>query len=139
MSDLTTLLKAAGGRPEDALVWVQSGQTATIAQQWHALPKAMAAGNVEALSDFSPADAVDALQKLCHDVWATKSGGQPRFFALADLPSNGAKLTATALATWAKELTTSARTVEHPYNAGLMLEFLASRAKAALKSGQAPV
>ena len=36
------------------------------------------------------------------------------------------------MANWAKELSTTARTVEHPYNPGLMLESLASRAKIAL-------
>ena len=39
-----------------------------------------------------------------------------------------------ALANWAKELATTARTVEHPYNPGLMLEALTSRAKIALNS-----
>ena len=37
-----------------------------------------------------------------------------------------------ALSQWAKELAITARTVEHPYNPGLMLEFLVSRAALAL-------
>ena len=37
-----------------------------------------------------------------------------------------------ALANWSKELAVTARTVEHPYNPGLMLESLTSRAKVAL-------
>ena len=133
-ADLKTLLTAAGGRPADALAWVQSGQAAAIAQSWQALPKAMAKGDVAALSDFLPSQAVDALQKLCHDVWAVKTGAQPRFFSPADLPAAHPKSGMFALANWAKELATTTRTVEHPYNPGLMLESLASRAKIALNS-----
>ena len=141
-ADLRTLLTAAGGRPADALGWVQSGQAAALAQSWQALPKAMAQGNVAALADMLPAQAVDALQKLCHDVWVTRAGGQPRFFEAADLEAatpnaakHAGKPAATyALSVWAKELASTARTVEHPYNPGLMLESLASRAKIALNS-----
>ena len=133
-ADLKTLLTAAGGRPADALAWAQSGQAAAIAQSWQALPKAMARGDVSALSDWLPSQAVDALQKLCHDVWAVRAGAQPRFFSLADLPAAPARSGTLGLATWAKELATTARTVEHPYNPGLMLESLASRASVALNS-----
>ena len=133
-SDLKTLLIAAGGRPADALAWVFSGQAATIAQNWQALPKAMAKGDISALGDFLPAQAVDALQKLCHDVMAVRAGAWPRFFDASDLPVAPAKPGMFALANWAKELSTTARTVEHPYNPGLMLESLASRAKFALNS-----
>lgn len=132
--DLKTLLTAAGGRPADALAWAQSGQAAVIAQSWQALPKAMAKGDVSALSDWLPSQAVDALQKLCHDVWAVRSGAQPRFFSMTNLPAAPASSGTFGLATWAKELATTARTVEHPYNPGLMLESLASRAKIALSS-----
>ncbi len=136
-ADLKTLLTAAGGRPADALAWVQSGQAAAIAQSWQALPKAMARGDVAAISDFSPPQAVDALQKLCHDMWSVRVGAAPRFFNLADLPAapvGSSGSSGFALATWAKELSTTARTVEHPYNPGLMLESLTSRAKIALNS-----
>ena len=133
-ADLKTLLTAAGGRPADALAWAQSGQAASIAQSWQALPKAMAKGEVAALSDWLPSQAVDALQKICHDVWSVRMGAQPRFFSLADLPAAPVKSGTFGLAAWAKELSTTARTVEHPYNPGLMLESLASRAKIALNS-----
>jgi DNA polymerase-3 subunit delta' len=133
-ADLKTLLTASGGRPADVLAWVQSGQAAAIAQSWQALPKAMVQGDVAALSDFLPSQAVDALQKLCHDIWVVKMGAQPRFFSPADLPAAASTSGMFALASWAKELATTARTVEHPYNPGLMLESLASRAKIALNS-----
>jgi DNA polymerase-3 subunit delta' len=96
----------------------------------------MALGDATALADWAPAQAVDALQKLCHDVWAVKTGAQPRFFSLEDLASvagsTHGKTGMYALAIWSKELATTARTVEHPYNPGLMLESLASRARLAL-------
>ena len=130
--DLETLLTAAGGRPADALAWAQSGQAGVIAKSWQALPMAMARGDAQALVDWAPAQALDALQKICHDVWAVKLGAAPRFFDAADLPALPTKSGSMALATWSKELATSARSVEHPYNAGLMLEALASRAKVAL-------
>lgn len=135
MDDLQTLLVAAGGRPADALAWIQNNLASQIAQSWHALPKALARGDVSAIADWVPAQAVDALQKLCHDVWAVKAGASPRFFAPEDLPSSATGKTGMyALATWSKELATTARTVEHPYNPGLMLESLTSRAKLALNA-----
>lgn len=131
--DLKILLTAAGGRPADALAWVQTGQASAIAQSWQALPKAMARGDAAALSEWAPAQAVDALQKICHDIWAVRVGAEPRFFSRSDLPATlPGQASMYALANWSKELAATARTVEHPYNAGLMLESLTSRAKIAL-------
>jgi len=135
-ADLQTLLVAAGGRPADALAWAQDAPPGESAQHWHALPKAMARGDVSALSDWAPAQAVDALQKLCHDVLAVRMGATPRFFAAADLSAAAGKAGAGlyALAGWSRELAAIARTVEHPYNPGLMLESLVSRARIALNA-----
>lgn len=139
-ADLQTLLVAAGGRPADALTWAQNTAPAEAAQHWQALPKAMARGDVSALSDWAPAEAVDALQKLCHDVLAVRMGAAPRFFNAGDLPAQPPAAVGKAggglyaLAGWAKELATTARTVEHPYNPGLMLESLVSRARLALNA-----
>ena len=123
------LLCAAGGRPEDALLFSQSGPSGSHAQAWVNLPKAMARGDVSVLKDWTPAQAVDALHKLCHDVLAVKTGASPRFFEAADLPAGGSVATLTA---WAKALAAATRTVEHPFNAGLMLEALVSQAQNAL-------
>jgi len=132
-ADLHTLLAAAGGRPADALDRLQAGPSSASAQHWQALPKAVARGDSSALADMAPAQAVDALQKLCHDVMAVKAGAQPRFFNAGDLPASKAGGPGfLALGAWAKELAATARTVEHPYNPGLMLETLASRARQAL-------
>lgn len=122
------LLRAAGGRPEDALRLHQAGRDP---KAWALLPKAVARGEVAALADWSPAEAVDALQKLCHDLLARHSGASARFFQATDLPPGGSLR---ALSDWSRELAQTARTVEHPYNAGLMLEALVSRARSALNS-----
>ena len=144
-ADLQTLLTAAGGRPADALAWAQSASPLDAARHWQSLPAAMARGDVNALTGFAPGEAVVALQKLCHDALALKMGAAPRFFSVKDIAavnatrpgpaardnSSGAA-SVQALSQWAKELATTARTVEHPYNPGLMLEFLVSRAALAL-------
>ena len=48
------------------------------------LPKALARGDAGALADWTPAEAVDALQKLCHDLLVVKAGG-----GAAVLPAGG--------------------------------------------------
>lgn len=129
-ADAAVLLRAAGGRPEDALRAAQSGRDA---RQWSQLPKALARGDVSALAGWEPADALDALQKICHDQMAVAAGGSPRFFAPADLP---AAAPVSQLARWWRDLTTAMRTAEHPFNAGLMLEALVSQARSALHCGR---
>ena len=126
--DAQVLLRAAGGRPEEAWRWAQAGLTA---RQWSALPQALARGEVAALSDWSPAQAVDALQKVCHDLLVVGAGGEPRFFAKADLP---VAVPLAPLAAWWRELADTLRTAEHPFNPGLMQEALVSRARVALHS-----
>ena len=123
-----TLLRLAGGRPDDALALAASGPGAA---QWAHLPKAVAKGDATALAGFEPAQAVDVLQKLCHDLWARLVGAAPRFFSLADLPPAPS---AAALARWAKALQASARVAEHPFKADLMLEALVSEAHQNLKA-----
>jgi DNA polymerase-3 subunit delta' len=127
-ADAPVLLRAAGGRPEDALQLARSGRDA---RQWALLPKAVARGDGSVLADWSPAQALDALQKLCHDLICVAAGAQPRFFERADLP---AAAPMGVLGNWSRELARTARTVEHPFNAGLMLEALVSQARSALNS-----
>ena len=123
-----SLLRASGGRPEDALALAKSGRSP---QAWSLFPKAVARGDVSALSDLSPPQAVGALQKLCHDLQSTLVGAEPRYFAVADLPKAPGMQ---ALARWAKALAQHARTAEHPFNNGLMLEALVAQAKNAINS-----
>lgn len=119
------MLRAAGGRPQDAL------QFAPIAGLWPRLPRAVQAGDVSVFKDWTPAQTVDALHKLCHDLLALRSGAAPRFFEVADLPKPGGWQ---ALSDWAKSLSETMRTVEHPFNAGLMQEALVSQAQLALNT-----
>ncbi|MCL1960935.1 MAG: hypothetical protein FWG56_04015, partial [Desulfovibrionaceae bacterium] len=127
--DAAALLRAAGGRPAEALALaaVKDG-----ARQWALLPRALGAGDVSALAGLPLPEAVARLQKLCHDLMAVQAGGSPRFFDLADLPRR--PLAVGALARWWAQLTQAARTAEHPLNAGLATEFLVSTARQALNS-----
>ena len=131
LAQAAVMLRASGGRPDDALQLSQSGRFGPTPASWVKLPNAIARGEVSALKDWTPTQAVDALQKLCHDLLAVKTGGAPRFFDAADLPAGSALRPLTA---WAKELSTTARTVEHPFNSGLMLEALVSQAQNAISS-----
>ncbi len=145
-ADLQTLLRRAGGRPADVLKWTQTSPASETAQRWQDFPRAMFRGDVGALADWPPAMAVDALQKLCHDLWAVRVGAEPRFFSAQDLrpmPMKGTgkpdgsshevlEMKLHALANWSKDLSAMARTVEHPYNPGLLIESLVSRAKTAI-------
>jgi DNA polymerase-3 subunit delta' len=126
-------LRAAGGRPGDALVLAQGGAGKDMAS-WSQLPRALAKGDVAALAAYAPAQAVEALQKICHDLMSLAVGAAPRYFTPADLPSR--PLDMGLLAGWSRALAQEARTAEHPFNAGLMTEALAAEARRVLMSGQ---
>lgn len=129
--DATAALQAAGGRPGDAL---RMATDAGKAAAWAQLPRQLAKGDVAALAAFAPAQAVQALQKICHDLMALASGGAPRYFSPSDLP--GKPLAMGLLADWSRELVQAARTADHPFNTGLMMEALAAKARAVLISGK---
>jgi DNA polymerase-3 subunit delta' len=116
-------LQAAGGRPRDALAWATAGLSA---RAWSALPTALARGDWSGLSEWAPAQQLDVLQKLCHDLMAVAVGAAPRFFPAAQLP---APPRMGLLAAWSRELMAAARSVEHPFNAGLMQEAWAARTR----------
>ena len=61
-------------------------------------------------------------------------GAAPRYFSPADLPTLPAAPALGALTQWSRALSSAARTAEHPFNAGLMLEALAAQARKALHS-----
>lgn len=126
VADARTLLRAAGGRPEDVLLFAVSGRDP---KSWRNLPRAMQRGDVALVADWSPAQLIDAQHKLCHDLLALGAGAQPRYFEVADLPAAPAL---GVLCAWQRELAQAARTAEHPFNSGLMLEALVSRARTAL-------
>jgi DNA polymerase-3 subunit delta' len=126
-------LRAAGGRPSDALAWARLGLTPT---QWSQLPKALAQGDGSLLASWSPAQQLQALQKLCHDLMARSAGALPRFFDIAHLPASAPTLM--VLQAWSQELLQAARSVEHPFSTGLALEAWVARARQVMSSG-APV
>ncbi|WP_416232835.1 DNA polymerase III subunit delta' [Comamonas aquatica] len=121
-------LRAAGGRPLDALAMAQAGKGLELFQR---LPKAVAAGDAAIFADMTQPDVVQWLQKLCHDLMCVAQGAAPRYFAAQDLP---APPSAMILARWAKSLAQEARTAEHPFNAGLMTEALVAQARTVLHS-----
>jgi DNA polymerase III subunit delta' len=125
-SERAAALRATGGRPELAEAWLQSGFSA---QGWSALPQQLALGQAEAMASWPVARQMDALLKLCHDLMVARAGGQPRFFALEDLPTPPEMA---RLNDWRRDLLAEARTMEHPFQAGLMLEAWALRARQAL-------
>ena len=124
-----SLLRSAGGRPTDVLRQAESGLSP---DWWAALPKAMRGGDARHLANMSPAQAIDALQKLCHDMVLRHSGAAPRFFDASQLPPSHASVA--VLSDWFKRLMQSSRTAEHPFNAGLMLEALTADAQQTLLS-----
>ncbi len=126
--DARAWLRAAGGRPLDALAMAQVGKGLDVFQR---LPKAVASGDVAIFSDMSQPDIVQWLQKLCHDLMCVAQGAAPRYFAVQDLPKPPSAM---VLARWAKSLAQEARTAEHPFNAGLMTEALVAQARTVLHS-----
>lgn len=127
-----TWLQAAGGRPADALHWAGLG---LHAQAWAQLPQALARGDWSAMADWPPARQLDVLQKLCHDLMSCRAGAPTRFFSAEHLPAAPRWFT---LSTWSRELFTAARSVEHPYNAGLMQQAWAARTRQVLNAVAEP-
>jgi DNA polymerase-3 subunit delta' len=123
-------LQAAGGRPDDVLALRASGRKA---EDWSRFAAAMAAGEAAFVRDWPVAELVDALQKLCHDVLCATYGAAPRFFALQPVSSGGGPAVA-ALAQWALALKNCRKTMDHPFNPGLMQEALVAQARTALNS-----
>lgn len=125
-ADVPVLLAAAGGRPDAALRMHEAGRSA---RAWAALPGAIVRGDMGAVGDWTPAELVDAMSKLCHDLLCVGQGAAPRFFAVADLPPPAPP---EALLRWSRKLQDGARIAEHPLNAGLMLESLVVQARTTL-------
>jgi DNA polymerase-3 subunit delta' len=127
------MLAAAGGQPLDALERVREGLTA---EAWAEIPSAVQRGDAAPMTGWAIVRAVDALQKVCHDVARVSVGAEPRFFPGSVLPLQP---DAAALAAWSRELQQAARQAEHPLNAGLMIEALVTRGRRALALGPDPV
>jgi DNA polymerase-3 subunit delta' len=123
VADAAPLLAAAGGAPLAALAMSKSGIDAAA---WASLPQAVAQGQSAALAGWPVAQAVEVLQKLCHDAMVRTAGGEPRYFAAASLP-DGADLA--RLTAWARTLGRVARHDEHPWNEALLVEALVAEGR----------
>ena len=121
-------LKAAGGRPDDAMAFIESGRDLGVFTH---LRITLSRGDVSVFKDWTLPQVVDALQKLCHDLTARHVQGPLRFFDAKEL---GPPVPLEALTCWNQALSQTVKTVEHPFNTGLMLEALVNQAKIALNS-----
>jgi len=121
-------LRLSGERPEDALALAQSG---LAPDTWSRFPAAMASGNVALVRDWPLTTLLDSLQKLCHDVMVHGTGAAPRFFAVEALRALPVPALA-ALVQWSSSLRAISRSIEHPFNAGLLQEALVEQARVAL-------
>jgi DNA polymerase-3 subunit delta' len=120
-----TMLQASGGRVHGALHFAE------ISSVWGQLPNAVQRGDVRVFKDWGLPQTVDALHKICHDQLALLSGATPRFFAATDMQKMGSW---ESLTLWSKSLAKIMRSIEHPYNIGLMQEALVCQAQIALNS-----
>ena len=125
------LLRGAGGRPQEALNWARDG---IQSKTWASLPERVARGDATALSDWPVPRAIDALQRLCHDLLRRQCGAEPSYFpAKVVLKVRFAQ----PLLAWAQALKDAARHAEHPLNAGLLMESLVLQGETALAQANA--
>lgn len=122
------LLRTTGGRPDDALASFAAGRQVGI---WSTVVQALARGEAGFFKDWPVAELVNTMQMVCHDAMAQLAGAQPRFFADGDWRGSPSWA---GLSGWSQALMKTRRTMDHPYNAGLMLEALVAQAKTALNS-----
>jgi len=129
-AEAALLLKSAGGRPEEVQRQKLMGQSM---QWWSSFPKAMRAGDASFCSDLPASEVISALQKLCHDLLMAQIFAPLRYFDSKDLPA--VKVSTVQLTAWFKRLSLAAKSAEHPFNAGLMLEALCAEASEVMNSG----
>jgi DNA polymerase-3 subunit delta' len=129
VADADVLLAAAGGQAQAAWALHEEGIGGAA---WSQVPEAVRRGQAAAVSTWPVPRLVDALHKLCHDLFSLHAGGAPRFYSAAALaPATRPALpTLAALAAWQKELLRAARHDEHPWHAPLRVEALVAQAAA---------
>jgi DNA polymerase III subunit delta' len=125
------LLAAAGGQPQEVLVWFGEGVTAAQVQ---ALPKLLMEGEAGLLSQWPLARVVETLQKVCHDAMRLVHGASPRYFVRNCWPAK-VEFDPAALSVWSRDLKLAARHAEHPWSAPLALQALVLAAMQALNCG----
>jgi DNA polymerase III subunit delta' len=125
------LLAAAGGQPQEVLVWFGEGVTAA---QLQALPQQLMQGYAGVLSEWPVARVVETLQKVCHDAMRLANGASVRYFARNCWPTHIA-FDPSALSVWSRDLQLTARHAEHPWSAPLALQALVLAPMQALNCG----
>jgi DNA polymerase III subunit delta' len=127
--DAQVLLKASGVHPKTALQWHLAGVSGAVLAQF---PRNMAQGQAGPVADWPAERLVSLLLALCHDMMLRASAAPPRFFALQDLPKDQPSLQ--RLRQWHGLLIRQMRTIEHPYQSGLLQEALLTQAKVHLQA-----
>ena len=127
-ADASTLLAAVGGRPQQARDWYEAGMRAN---HWTGLPQQVQQGLSAGVAEWPQPRAIDALQRLCHDLLRRVHGAQPVFFPVQSLPT---ARHAGPLQEWDTALRRAARHAEHPLNAGLLMESLVAQGQQALRA-----
>lgn len=127
LTDAAALLRAAGGRPQQALDWLRSGLTAP---QLAAFPRAVSRADLSDFGTWKPAALIDLLQRLAADLLRVCAGAPPQYFAAEQLPK---ARQAEPLQAWAAELRAARQKSDHPLQWPLWLEALAVQAQQALK------
>ncbi|MDN3920634.1 DNA polymerase III subunit delta' [Roseateles violae] len=132
VDEAEVLLDAAGGRPQQARDWFEAGLRA---KSWQQLPQRLLRGDATALADWTQPRAIDALQRLCHDLLRRSQGAAPSYFPAESLP---APKLAAPLHRWDAALRQAARHAEHPLNQGLLIESLLAQGQQALREAMGP-
>ena len=127
LKEANVLLKASGGRPNDARELAELGIDSNL---WNSIPKAIQRCDSSVLSGFSPKEVISILQKLCSDLIASYFQFETRYFNQSILPKSK---NLHSLVQLFKELGLEARTSEHPFNSGLMIESLCIQANKAMQ------
>jgi DNA polymerase-3 subunit delta' len=122
------MLMAAGGQPLGALSLVSEGLGA---EQWAALPGQVARGDASQLASWGSAQALLAMQQICHDAMCVAAGGSPRYFPPSSMPVTG---NWPALVAWSQTLNRASRHDEHPWNAPLLIESMVMQGRLALQA-----
>lgn len=127
------LLALAGGQVFRAQAWAAAGWTAA---KLHALPRALAQGDLGAWSAATPAQVIDLLQRLAHDLMSVVAGAAPRYFTGVPLPK---VKHAAPLQRWAQGLRDARSRSDHPLQWALWLEALALEGQHALRAACQPI
>ncbi|WP_164845923.1 DNA polymerase III subunit delta' [Inhella crocodyli] len=133
VKDAAALLTLAGGQVLRAQAWASAGWDVS---KLHALPRAVAQGDLGAWSAATPAQLIDLLQRLVHDLLAVVAGAPAHYFAGVALPK---VRHAAPLQRWAASLREARQRSDHPLQWALWLEALALEGQHALRAACQPI